>query len=309
VNASSSPSRRDFLRNSTLSLAAALLPAGLASPALASALSPFKAKLSAHIWVYASAFPPNWDATPVLGKAWSDLHDAGFDGVEIMDVNLRHDDAVEHLRRLVRQYNLPVSGASYGNPMWDASKHDEILADCTTVITRLGQLQGKTLGISVGDAGHIKTEAELDAQAKVLRAIMPICADHGIVPNLHNHIYEVKDNLHDLRGTLARIPNIKLGPDLNWLIRAGVDPVWFIGTYGHQMVYMHIRDQYKDGTWTEYVGEGVTNFPAIAAALRSVHFRGRAAVELAFPPHFVPQYSMAEDWKRSHDYVIETFGW
>jgi sugar phosphate isomerase/epimerase len=72
---------------------------------------------------------------------------------------------------------------------------------------------------------------------------------------------------------------------------------------------MHIRDQYQDGTWTEYVGQGVTDFPAIAEALRSVNFRGRAAVELAFPAHYVPKYPLAEDWKRSRDYLRTVFGW
>ena len=40
----------------------------------------------------------------------------------------------------------------------------------------------------------------------------------------------------DVPGTLARIPDIKLGPDLNWLIRSGIDPVTFIKTYGHSIV-------------------------------------------------------------------------
>jgi sugar phosphate isomerase/epimerase len=309
MNASDAPSRRDFLKTSTLSLAAGLLPAKSATGAFAAGLFQFKPKLSAHMWVYASKYPPQWDATADLEKVFGDLHLAGFDGVEIMDVNLRHDDSVEHLRRLVNQYELPVSGASYGGPMWDATKHDELLADATTVITRLGQLEGKTFGISVGDAGRPKTEAELDAQARLLASIRQLCADRGVVANLHNHTYEVRDDLHDLKGTLTRIPDFKLGPDLNWLIRGGVDPVWFIKTYGHQMVYMHIRDQYKDGTWTEYVGEGATDFPAIAAALRSVDFRGRAAIELAFPQDFTPKYALAEDWKRSRDYVKTTFGW
>ena len=75
------------------------------------------------------------------------------------------------------------------------------------------------------------------------------------------------------------------------------------------MVYMHIRDQYKDGKWTEYVGQGVTDFPAIAAALRSVNFRGRAAIELAYEHGFVPKSPLAEDWKLSNDYVRKTFGW
>ena len=286
-----------------------LLPASYAKHALAEGPPPFKAKISAHIWVYASAFPPNWDATPVLEKVFSDLHMAGLDGVELMEVILRHDDAVERLSRLKKQYNLPVTGASYGAAMWDAGKHAEILADVTLVVKRMGQLGGETLGISVGDAGRAKTEAELDAQAALLRKIQTVCSDSGLVANLHNHTYEVRDGMHDLKGTLARIPDIKLGPDLNWLVRAGVDPVSFIRTYGHQMVYMHIRDQYEDGTWTEYVGQGVTDFPAIAEALRSVNFSGRAAIELAFPANFTPKYPLDEDWKRSGDYVRTVFGW
>jgi sugar phosphate isomerase/epimerase len=302
-------SRRDFLNQSATCLAGTLLPANSFIQAFAESTAHFKAKVSAHIWVYASAYPPNWDATPDLDKIFSDLHVAGLDGVELMEVNLRHDDAVEHFNRLQQQYKLPVTGASYGAAMWDATKHKEILDDVALVVKRLGQLKGKTLGISVGDARRTKTESELDAQAEILKSINTICGDAGVVANLHNHTYEVANDMHDLKGTLARIPDMKLGPDLNWLIRGGVDPVAFIKTYGHQIVYMHIRDQYQDGTWTEYVGQGVTDFLAMAAALRSVDFKGRAAIELAFPAHYVPKNPLAEDWKRSREYVKTTFGW
>jgi len=304
MSASGGFSRRTFLNNSKW-----LLVAPLAGRAWRADTAKFKPQISAHIWVYCSKYPPNWDATPDLERIFSDLHQAGLDGVELMEVILRHVDAVEHLSRLANQYNLSVTGSSYNAPMWDASRHKEILPDVTLVVERLGKLKAKTFGISVGDAGHTKTESELDAQADLLKKIMHICADSGIVPNLHNHTYEVVNGMHDLKGTLARIPDIKLGPDLNWLIRGGVDPVSFIKTYGRQMVYMHIRDQYNDGTWTEYVGQGVTDFPAIAAALRSVDFRGRAAIELAFPDHFFPKNPLADDWKLSLEYVRKTFAW
>ena len=226
-----------------------------------------------------------------------------------MDVILRHDDAVEHLSRLVSEYRLPVTGSSYGAPLWDATKHDEILADVSVIVKRLAQLKAETFGISVGDAKRTKTDAELDAQAAILKEIVVLCTNSGMTANLHNHTYEVENGMHDLKGTLARIPDIKLGPDLNWLVRAGVDPVAFITNYGQQIVYLHIRDQYQDGQWTEYVGQGVTDFPAIAQALRRVDFKGRAAVELAFPEHYVPKYPLTEDWKRSLDYVKKVFGW
>jgi sugar phosphate isomerase/epimerase len=73
------------------------------------------------------------------------------------------------------------------------------------------------------------------------------------------------------------------------------------------MVYMHIRDQKADGKWTEAVGEGVINFSAIAEALKTVNFKGRAAIELAFDAP--PVNLIKDDWKKSRMYVKDTFGW
>ncbi len=267
--------------------------------------------VNAHLWVYASKFPPNWDATPVLDTVFSDLSYAGMQGLEIMEGQLRHDDSVKRLKELIKKYKLPVSGSSYGVGfnMWDVSHHIKIMDDIHVVVPRLAQVGGKTFGISVGSKKGLKTEAELDAQAELLKKIRKVCEDNGILPNLHNHTYEVENGMHDLKGTLARIPDFKLGPDLNWLIRGGIDPVDFINTYGDQIVYLHIRDQYKDGTWSEYVGQGDTDFEPIAAALKAKNFRGQAAIELAFPNDFTPKNELKEDWKMSREFVRKTFGW
>jgi sugar phosphate isomerase/epimerase len=304
-------SRRKFIQHSGLLAGSALIMQSFAGRALAEAFTEKAIKVNAHLWVYASKFPPHWDSTPDLEKVFSDLRYAGIDGVELMDINLRHDDAVDNINRLIKKYNFPVSGSSYGvgASMCDANKHKEILDDVKIIVPRLRQVNGKTFGISVGDAKHVKTQVELDAQADLLKDILIVCKDNGIEPNLHNHTYEVENGLHDLKGTLSRIPDIKLGPDLNWLIRAGADPVDFINTYGKQIVYMHLRDQYADGTWTEYLGEGVTNFTAIAAALKAQNFKGSAAIELAFPADFKPVNPLKEDWKMSREYVRKTFGW
>ncbi len=299
-------SRRSFLEKSSAALAGLMLTG---SRSFAERVAPTNVKVSAHLWVYASAFPPNWDATPELGKAFADLEKTGIDGVELMAVNLRHDDAVERIGTLSKKHNLPITGCSYGADLWNAEKHPDILKDVTVVIQRLSQLNGKTLGLSVGNAKRLKTEAELDAQAEMLKKIRAICKENNVAPNLHNHTYEVENGLHDLKGTLARIPDFPLGPDLNWLIRGGVDPVSFIETYGKQITYLHLRDQYADGTWTEYLGQGVTDFPAIAKALKAANFKGSAAIELAFPAKYVPQKPLHEVWKLSRDYVKTRFGW
>ncbi len=303
-------SRKNFILQSGALLAGTLLTQNLAAKALVVGFKS-KTKVNAHLWVYASKYPPNWDSTPDLETVFSDLSYAGIDGVEIMEANLRHDDAVKRIKGLINKYNLPVSGSSYGVGfnMWDASQHKTIMDDVRKIIPRLQQLKGKTFGISVGGAKHLKTEIELDAQAELLKQILVICKDNGIVPNLHNHSYEVENGMHDLKGTLARMPDIKLGPDLNWLIRGGINPVDFINTYGKQIVYLHLRDQYANGTWTEYLGQGATDLTAIAKALKAQKFKGDVAIELAFPNNFNPVNPLKEDWKLSRQYVKKIFNW
>ena len=304
--------RRRFIKKSGLGLVGTFLAPSLWM-ASTSCKTPSKTvPICAHLWVYASKFPPDWDCTPVLDTVFSDLSYAGIDGLELMEAQLRHDDSVERLNGLIKKYNVPVSGSSYGVgfSMWDTSQHETILKDIDIVVPRLAEIGGKTFGISVGGKRDaLKTEAELDAQATLLKKIRTICLNNGIEANLHNHTYEVENDMHDLKGTLARIPDFKLGPDLNWLIRGGIDPVDFINTYGKQIVYLHIRDQYENGTWTEYVGQGDTNFKAIAAALKANDFEGQAAVELAFPNDFTPENELRENWKLSKEFVKQTFQW
>lgn len=297
-----SRSRREFLKTS-----AALAGGLLAANDLTAFPLSRKVRVNGHLWIYASKFPPNWDSTPVLEQVFSDFKYAGIEGVEMMDVNLRHDDAISRIGGLIEKYGVPITGSSYSGRMYDRTEHSRILEDVGLVTERLSRLGGKNFGITVGDARRKKTEAELDAQAEVLKRILAICKKNHILANMHNHTFEVINDMHDLRGTIERVPELKLGPDLNWLIRGGVNPVDFIRTYGKKIVYMHIRDQRADGKWTEYVGEGVTDFPAIARALKESGFRGEAAIELA--SDVPPLNPMRENWKKSRDYVREVFGW
>lgn len=299
--------RRRFIQN-TAGLSGALFLQGLSSKkTLAAEVKNSTVPVYGHLWVYASRYPPDWDCTPILNDVFSDFKYAGLQGVEIMEVLLRHNDAVDRFKGLIQQYALPVTGTSYNGNMWNRKEHQKITEDLELVLERLHAIGGTMLGITVGDAGHIKTEDELDAQADMLKKTLVICKKYNIAPNLHNHTFEVVNNMHDLKGTLARIPDIKLGPDLNWLVRGGVDPVWFIKTYGHQMVYMHLRDQDANGKWTEAMGQGVIDFPAIAQALKAINYNGKAAIELAFDNP--PAHPVRDDWKQSRMYVKEVFGW
>lgn len=267
-----------------------------------------KVVVGAHPWVYA-ATQPQYDITPVLEQIFDDMSYAGMDGIELMHTALRPDDAVERIGALAEKYRLPVIGTSFSGDMWDRKRHAEVLEDADRVVARLAQLRGRTLGTSVGKAPALKTEQQLDDQADLLRKMIALCDTNRVVLNLHNHTYEVENNLHDLKGTLARIPDIKLGPDLNWLVRGGVDPVQFLETYGRQIVFLHLRDQRADGTWSEAMGEGDMDYAAIARALRTINFQGDAVIELAHPSGFQRTRPLRESLKISREFVRRTLGY
>jgi len=263
--------------------------------------------VGAHVWVYA-AKQPEYNVTPILPQIFSDLKYAQIDGIELMHNVLRKRETVERIGELSQKYELPVIGTSFSGPMWNRDKYEVVLEDAEIVIGHLAKLKGKTFGVSVGAAPQKKTAQQLDIQADLLRKIMAIAEKHDVTVNLHNHTYEVVDDLHDLKGTLARIPDAKLGPDLNWLLRGGVDPVWFIQNYGEQIVFLHLRDQYKDGRWSEALGEGDMDYAAIGKALRKVKFSGIAVIELAHENKFEITRPLRESWRISRHYVRQVLG-
>ena len=261
--------------------------------------------VAAHPWVYA-ATQPGYDITPVLDGIFADMSYAGMEGIELMHTALRPDDAVQRIAALSEKHKLPVIGTSFGGAMWDRKQHEAVLEDAHLVITRLAKLGGTTLGTSVGHAPAAKTPRQLDDQAELLRKIMAICDANRVVLNLHNHTYEVENGMHDLKGTLARIPEVKLGPDLNWLVRGGVDPVEFIHQFGDQLVFVHLRDQNSDGSWSEAMGEGDMDYQAIGKALRDVDFAGHAVIELAHERNFKLTRPLRESLKISRQFARKT---
>lgn len=260
-------------------------------------------------WIHALD-QPKYDITPILDAVFADMEYAGMEGIEVMQTTLRPENAVERLGALVEKHQMPVIGASFVGAMWDRRRHGEILEEAEMVITRLGKLGADHLGITVGapqGAKVPKTPQQFDDQADVLRKLMAICAKHGVVADLHNHTYEVKDDQFDLRNTLKRIPDIKLGPDLGWLQEAGIDPASFIRQHGKRLVFLHLRDHKADGTFAEAMGEGDMNHAEIAKALQEVDFSGYAVIELATRPGQRTR-PVRESLKISRQYIAKVMG-
>ena len=73
--------------------------------------------------------------------------------------------------------------------------------------------------------------------------------------------------------------------------------------YGSQIVFLHLRDQHQDGRWSEALGEGDMDYPAIATALREIHFQGDVIIELAHEQRFKSTRPLRESLKISRQFV------
>jgi sugar phosphate isomerase/epimerase len=267
-----------------------------------------KIPVGGHPWLYAK-FRPNYDINGILDQIFADFQYAGMDGIELIYTVIQKPETVEQVAALSSKHKLPIIGMSYQADMWDRSKHSAILDEVSLLLPRLQKLGGRTMGTGVGTPNRKKTAAEFDAQADVLRKLIPLCRKHGVVLNLHNHTYEVKDREYDLNGTLSRIPDAPLGPDLGWLAEAGIDPVDFVRRRAKTMVFAHLRDRKADGNWAEAMGEGVVDYAGVARELRAANFKGTLVIELTSSTGKLPERPLRECFKLSRDYVRRVMGW
>jgi len=301
MNRSRIISRRGFLGAATAALAAGASSASLLSAEFVEN-PPGKIRIGGHPWVYASRLPKR-DITPKLEEIFADMEYAGLDGIELMPNVLLPDDAVERLGELSQKHHVPILGASWGGRMFDRGKHNELLEEAERIIARVAKLGGRNLGTTVGKGPKLKSPDLLDAQADLLRKLIKLGEAHGVTVNLHNHTFEIENDLYDLKNTLERVPEAKLGPDLGWLARGGVDPVAFIRQFGPKIVFLHLRDQTADNRWSEALGEGAMDYPGIAKALREVGFQGDAVIELSFEEKFNPTRPIRESLKMSCEFA------
>lgn len=300
--------RRKFIRNTSLSLLAISLYQTGNSNTIIKENSKKKIIVGAHVWVYANSLP-GYDVSPILSQIFSDMSYAGFDGIETMEHPLRSPVYTKQIKELIDQYKIRLIGSSYSGAMWNKDKHNQIYEDVDMIFTNMASVGGKTFGVTVGEpGGREKTEEEFDNQAILLRRLISLGEKKGIVLNLHNHTAEVENNMFDLRGTLKRMPDIKLGPDLNWLLRAGINPIDFLREFRKQIVFLHLRDQLSNGKWPESMGEGNVNFKEIADVLKEINFEGEAIIELAHEKGFILTRPLKESLKMSRDNMKKTMG-
>jgi inosose dehydratase len=125
---------------------------------------------------------------------------------------------------------------------------------------------------------------------------------------LHQHAPEMANNAREWRHVLAHTEaaNLSLCLDVHWILRGGQDVMTLVRECGPRIGSLHLRNS-VGGVWTEALGDGDVDYPAVAAYLRSIHYRGYISVELGWDPKTQLTRSLEEDSRLSREYTEKVF--
>lgn len=141
--------------------------------------------------------------------------------------------------------------------------------------TLLGVGMVKCTGAARGEAGG------LPALQALLREIIPIAADRGILIALENHAENVLEFADDYDLLLNEFddPAVGMCLDTGHFVASGVDPAAIARRYAGRIVHVDLKDCAGHGREFVPFGNGVVDFEGVLRALVETDYRGYFIVE------------------------------
>lgn len=261
-------------------------------------------RIGAHTYFFSQY---GYDQAARLDEIFDTVAEAGFQAIEMSTPMLGPADWKARVDAAVRRTGLGIVGASHGQPMWDISKHDAILAEMDAYSGKLAQFGRVQCGVSCSGKRYAdRTEAENAQAVKVWTELGEMFRRKGVALNYHTH----GEPIQDVRHVIDRVAGdlLTLGPDLDWLRVGGIDPEAFVREHAGRLSMLHIRDYHIGGDRTEALGEGDADYARLKRTLDEVGFAGEFVVELAIPPKRQPTRPPLDLLRQSREHIRKTMG-
>lgn len=155
----------------------------------------------------------------------------------------------------------------------------------------------------------LKSEEELDTQAKNVNRLAEEISGLGMKLALHHHTPELLEHAREWRHLMQHTdPNrVFCCVDVHWAYRGGQEVISFLSETGDRLVELHLRNS-RQGIWMEDFGPGDIDYEKVADYLRGISFKGYLVVELAYEKGTQINRSLDEDLRLSRLYTEKVFG-
>jgi inosose dehydratase len=209
----------------------------------------------------------------------AEVREAGYTGVE-MGTQLE-SFGVDAVRRMVEESGLEL--VRIGSRLETREK----LAQLKACGARVNMCSAGKRG-AVGPEGipaerFRERAAELEEEARISSE------EFGIPTGLHNHLWTLAENRHEMDRILDAAPHLQLILDTAHLQAGGGDPIKAIEDYGERLCHVHLKDAHTSIFGPEPLtpgfvplGEGnlKIDIPGCVRALEAVGYDGWLGVEL-----------------------------
>jgi inosose dehydratase len=281
---------------------------GAAPPAVAAPR--YQPRLAAQVYVWTQVF--SQQKRPLLdglAEVFQSTRRAGYRRMELIS-SFVTGEALPRTRELVRKHGLQIPIVYHSGPLHEERAAEKTMAEILSVAEI-----ARSLGASLIEANpnpkprrEAKTDAELEVQARSVNRLAAALAGRGQRLILHHHDPEMADHAREWRHLLRNTDPRHVGfcLDFDWVLAGGQDPFALLREAGPRVDSFHLRNA-RRGVWTQSVGEGDYDYPALARFLREHGFAGYLVVELAHRQETEITRPLAENLRLSRQYVERIF--
>lgn len=210
----------------------------------------------------------------------TEVAEAGYAGVE-MGTRVEAVGGVDAVRRVLEETGLGLVRINSGAEVREKLR---MIKECGASVNMSGAGRRGEPGIEgIPDAAFQQAAAELEEEARIS------IEEFGIPTGLHNHLWTLAENRHEVDRILEAAPHLQLVLDTAHLQAGGGDPIKAIQDYGDRICHVHLKDAHSsifgENPLTPGfmpLGEGnlKIDIPGCVRALETVGYEGWLGVEL-----------------------------
>ena len=279
-------SRRAFLKNAALAASGAILHARSAAAHQSQTNGGPHLACNQYPWLtYYRRDGRDFNASLEAGMA--DVARSGVDGFEPLATA---PEDIDRLVPLLARHNLEIRSLYVNSVLHDP---DQAEASIRTVLSIAAKAKAAGTRIIVTNPSPIrwggpedKDDTQLRFQAKMLDKLGAELKAMGMVLSYHNHDIELRNAAREFHHMMLGTDpaHVTLCLDAHWIYRGSGNSAVAVfdvaKLYGRRITELHLR-QSRGGIWSETLGDGDLDYPALAEYLSSLGVKPHLVLEQA----------------------------
>jgi inosose dehydratase len=248
-----------------------------------------------------------------LDAGFAEVAQSGMDGFE---PSATGPEQIDQMVPLLKQHGLQMRSVYVGSLLHDAAKVAENIDNVVAIAERAKAAGTKIIVTNPSPirwgGQENKDDAQLKVQAAALDKLGAKLQAIGITLAYHNHDIELRNAAREFHHMMLGTDpgHVSLCLDAHWVYRgAGNSAVALFDVlklYGPRISELHLR-QSAGNIWTEALGDGDIDYPALAKHLLAIGVKPHLVLEQAPEAGTPKTIDAIESHRRSRQYVEQVF--